>query len=166
MDAELVVSFVIGGGCAVMFAAFVIQLRRGKWLNLIAGNYFVTKEEAKTPEQRLLGRRVSNALVPAIPLSAFIPLAAMAETAGVQWLQTACLAAVAASTLALVATIAHLFVIYRRETRDAQEKLLAEDPSKEGEVRLDRLQTRVIYGFLLFMLAIYLGTAVYTTLSS
>lgn len=43
MDAELVVSFVIGGGCAVMFAAFIIQLRRGKWLNLIAGNYFVTK---------------------------------------------------------------------------------------------------------------------------
>lgn len=166
MDADLVASFVIGGGCAVMFAAFVIQLRRGKWLNLIAGNYFVTKEEAKTPEQRLLGRRVSNALVPAIPLSAFIPLAAMAETAGVQWLQTACLAAVATSTLALVATIAHLFVVYHRETRAAQEKLLAEDPSKEGDVRLNRLQTRVIYGFLLFMLAIYLGTAAYTTLSS
>lgn len=121
MDAELVVSFVIGGGFAVMFAAFTIQLRRGKWLNLIAGNYFVTKEEAKTPEQRLLGRRVSNALVPAIPLSAFIPLAAMAEAAGVQWLQTACLAAVATSTFTLVATIARLFVVYRRETRAAQE---------------------------------------------
>lgn len=114
----------------------------------------------------MLGRRVSNALVPAIPLSAFIPFAAMAEAAGVQWLQTACLAAVATSTFALVATIARLFVVYRRETRAAQEKLLAEDPSKEEDVRLDRLQTRVIYGFLLFMLAIYLGTAVYTTLSS
>ena len=54
----------LGGGvfCLVlfmMFALFAWKLWHGKWLNLIAGNNFVTKEEMNTPIQRALGRRVA-----------------------------------------------------------------------------------------------------------
>lgn len=59
MDVELAVSFALGGGSALLFAVTAFRPWHGKWLNLIAGNYFVAKEEAKTPEQRQLGRRVA-----------------------------------------------------------------------------------------------------------
>lgn len=44
---------------SLLFLVLGIQFVRGKWLNLIAGNNFVSKEEMKTSYQRRLGRLVA-----------------------------------------------------------------------------------------------------------
>lgn len=166
MDVELVVTFVLGGGTAVLFAVMAFKLWHGKWLNLIAGNYFVTKEEAKSPEQRQLGRRVAVVVVPCAIMCALIPVAAVAEALGLQAVQLATYVLVGISAVVMVALIVRLFVVGHREQRAAEERLLAQDPSREDNVRLNHLQTRVIYGFLAFMLIVYLAVAAYGALTS
>lgn len=44
---------------SLLFLVLGVQFVRGKWLNLIAGNNFVSKEEMKTSYQRRLGRLVA-----------------------------------------------------------------------------------------------------------
>lgn len=44
---------------SLLFLVLGIQFVRGKWLNLIAGNNFVSKEGMKTSYQRRLGRLVA-----------------------------------------------------------------------------------------------------------
>lgn len=166
MDVELVVSFALGGGTAILFAVMAFKLWHGKWLNLIAGNYFVTKEEAKSPEQRRLGRRVAVVIVPCAVMCALIPVTAIAEALGLQAVQFASYVLVALAAVVMVALIVRLFVVGHREQRAAEEKLLAQDPSQEDNVRLNHLQARVIYGFLVFMLIMYLAVAAYGALAS
>lgn len=166
MDVELVVSFALGGGSALLFAVMAFKLWHGKWLNLIAGNYFVTKEEAKSPEQRQLGRRVAVVVVPCAIMCALIPVTAIAEALGLQAVQFASYVLVAIAAVVMVALIVRFFVLGHREQRAAEEKLLAQDPSQEDNVRLNHLQARVIYGFLAFMLVVYLAVAAFGVLTS
>lgn len=166
MNVELAVSFALGGGSALLFAVMAFKLWHGRWLNLIAGNYFVTKEEAKTPEQRQLGRRVAVVIVPCAVMCALIPVTAVAEALGLQAVQTASFALLAITTVVMLALIARLFVVGHREQHAAEEKLLAQDPSQEDNIRLNHLQARVIYGFLAFMLVVYLAVAAYGVLTS
>ena len=166
MDVELVVSFMLGGGSALLFAVMAFKLWHGKWLNLIAGNYFVTKEEAKSPEQRQLGRRVAVVVVPCAVMCALIPVTAIAEALELQAVQFASFVLVALAAVAMVALIVRFFVLGHREQRAAEEKLLAQDPSQEDNVRLNHLQARVIYGFLAFMLVVYLAVAAHGVLTS
>ena len=165
MDVELVVSFALGGGSARLFAVMACKLLHGTWLNLIAGNYFVTKEEAKTPEQRQLGRRVAVVVIPCAIMCALIPVTAVAEALGLQAIQVASYTLVVIAAVVMVALIVRLFVVGHREQRAAEEKLLAQDPSQEDNVRLNHLQARVIYGFLAFMLIVYLAVAAYGALT-
>ena len=154
MDIELAWTAGVGVGGALLFAVLAVQLRRGRWLNLIAGNYFVTKEEAKTPEQRKLGRRVSILLVPCIVLCALIAVRALAERAGIGWLQTACDALVAVAMVVFAVMCVRYYLDNRRAWRAGHRKLLEEDPSRSEDVRVDLMQERVILGIPLFMLAV------------
>lgn len=165
MDVKLAVSFVLGGGFALLLVVMAIHLWRGRWLNLIAGNYFVTKEEAKTPEQRQLGRRVAGVIAPCAIMCALVPVAAVAEALGLRAVQAASHALVVIAAVVMVALIVRLFVIGHRDQHAAEERLLAQDPSQEDNIRLNHLQTRVLYGFLVFMLVLYLAAAAYGALA-
>ena len=56
---------------ALLFLVLGVQFMRGKWLNLIAGNNFVSKEEMKTSYQRRLGRLVAAPMFAAACALAF-----------------------------------------------------------------------------------------------
>ena len=69
------------------------------------------------------------------------------------------------AAVVMVALIVRLFVIGHRDQHAAEERLLAQDPSQEDNIRLNHLQTRVLYGFLVFMLVLYLAVAAYGALA-
>ena len=56
---------------ALLFLVLGVQFMRGEWLNLIAGNNFVSKEEMKTSYQRRLGRLVAAPMFAAACALAF-----------------------------------------------------------------------------------------------
>lgn len=59
----------------VGFVVWGIQLIRGRLLNTIAGNNFVTKDQYNDPRQRGLGKRVGAVMICAGTMSGFISLA-------------------------------------------------------------------------------------------
>lgn len=53
---------------AALFAVCAAKLWQGKWLNLIAGNTFATREELELPYQKRMAKEVSTLLAFCIPL--------------------------------------------------------------------------------------------------
>lgn len=98
-------------------------------------------------------------------MCALVPVAAVAEALGLRAVQAASHALVVIAAVVMVALIVRLFVIGHRDQHAAEERLLAQDPSQEDNIRLNHLQTRVLYGFLVFMLVLYLAAAAYGVLA-
>lgn len=130
------------------------KLRRGQWLNLIAGNTFADEEERQRPYQRRMGRNVANVLVLcAAGLPVLIWLARLAEEGVVG--NGAILLAVATFIVALVAACAALSVKARRAAR-SEERAMGLPEASKAEGRLDRVQTIVVCAVVAFMLAVSL----------
>lgn len=130
------------------------KLRRGQWLNLIAGNTFVDEEERRRPYQRRMGRDVANVLaLCAVGLPVLIWLAYLADEGTVG--HDAVLLAAAAFFVALAAACVALSVKARRAARSEDRAAgLPEPPKAEGA--LDRIQAIVICALVAFMLAVSL----------
>ena len=151
--------FVGGVFCLAMFALFALlgwKFWQGKWLNFIAGNNFVAKEEMQTPYQRDLGRH--TAVVMACCCMAILLLAAttaLPVLAGDQAHLIRPVLITAAIALILVPCI-WLVVWSNRRARKEQDELVAADPSQADNVRFERKQALVCLVILGGMLAIYL----------
>ena len=144
--------------CLIAVEALLVvlawKLRRGQWLNLIAGNTFVDEEERKRPYQRQMGRDVSNVLaLCAVGLPILIWLARLAEEGVVG--EGTVLPACVAFTAALVAACVALSVKARRAARSEDRTMGLPEPSK-AEGTFDRTQTIVICILVAFMLAVSL----------
>ena len=77
------VFFILLALFALLFLVLGIQFMRGRWLNLIAGNNFVSKEEMKTSYQRRLGRLVAAPMFAAACALAFQAASALLRFKGV-----------------------------------------------------------------------------------
>ena len=140
----LAIGLVISVALAALFAVLAWKYWHGQWLRSIAGNNFVPEEEYASPEQRKLGRRVSVAMIIACAMSATIPMIGFGGFLGNETLYTLGATLCGASTVALIAYIVLMFVAMSRERRNAENELMAKDPSQSENVRLDRRATIVL----------------------
>ncbi len=76
------VIFILLALFSLLFLVLGIQFMRGGWLNLIAGNNFVSKEEMKTSYQRRLGRLVAAPMFAAACALAFQAASALLRSKG------------------------------------------------------------------------------------
>lgn len=76
------VAFIFLAVFALLFLVLGVQFMRGKWLNLIAGNNFVSKEEMKTSYQQRLGRLVAVPMFAAACALAFQAASALLRFKG------------------------------------------------------------------------------------
>lgn len=136
----------------VVFAVLAWKYWHGQWLRSIAGNNFVSDEEYDSPEQRKLGKRTSIAMIIGCAVAAAIPVIGFGSFTGNEALYATGGALCFASTVALIGYIVWMFMVMGRERRVAENELLAKDPSKTDDVKLDRRATVV----LLVILCVYL----------
>lgn len=150
---------------AAVFALLSIMFYRGKWLNLIAGNNFVTKEEMQQPSQRELGKKVSIC----VGLSA-VAVAGLFLRAVAEMFDGAALSAVAMVVFAVFGVGALGDVVYlsvwsirkssqeRRKRLDGARAASSREKAKiEEDVRLERRQAIVIGVIIVAMLVFYLA---------
>lgn len=149
---ELIVGLVICLAMLVLFALMAWKYWHGQWLRSIAGNNFVSEEEYGSPEQRKLGKRISLAMIISCSMVAAIPLVGIGRFLGDDLLFSTGSALSAASIAALVIYLVWMFAVMSRERRIAENELIAQDPSKTDDVKLDRSATVV----LLVIICVYL----------
>lgn len=147
--------------CVVIAAVFLLmawKMWHGQWLNLIAGNNFVTKEEMETPEQRQLGRGVALILALCGFASVALAVAACAEAlvvdeAGGVVFRNGCFIVAGVLFAAAMVFMVRMFVKGARERRRENQRRIEEaeaagdarEKSKvEADVRLESKQGRVV----------------------
>lgn len=158
---ENVAAALVTGGMAVLFAVLAVQFRRGRWLNLIAGNNYVTREGMRAPEQRLLGRRVARVMWAGAAMCLFLVAMSAADAAGAEQAFAACSAGCGASVAVMVALIAYTMAKGVRERRAALDAELAAGTVKPADAHLERTQTVVVLVFVAVMVAVFVGLSLY-----
>ena len=152
--------FVGGVFCLAMFALFALlgwKFWQGKWLNFIAGNNFVAKDEMQTPYQRDLGRH--TAVVMACCCMAILLFGRNhgLARAGGRPRRTLIRPVLITAAIALILVPCIWLVVWsNRRARKEQDELVAADPSQAENVRFERKQALVCLVILGGMLAIYL----------
>ena len=149
----------------VLFAVLAWKFRHGAWLNLIAGNNFVTKEEMQQPYQRELGRKMSVwCMAPAVLMCASLLVTGIGDAAGSREAFVAGLALCAVFCAAMLVGIVRIMIWSNRLSEQERDRRLA-DATRAGErarrrvednVRLEKRQTTVIVIIIVVMLAFYL----------
>lgn len=141
----------------ILFAIFAWKLWHGKWLNLIAGNNFVTKEEMNTPLQRALGRRV--AIVMLCCCASILVLGASTALRALVGPTVGMLPdALVGLAIALIVIPCIWVVVWsNKRAHEEQEALVEADPSQADNVRFERKQTLVGLVILIGVVAIYLS---------
>lgn len=148
----LVIGLAFSLAMLALFALMAWKYWHGQWLRSIAGNNFVPEEEYGSPEQRKLGRRTSVAMVIACVMVASIPIIGYGSFLQSEAVFAAGSALCGTSTVALLGYLVWMFAVMGKERRAAENELVARDPSKSEDVKLDRRATVV----LLVILAVYL----------
>ena len=130
------------------------KLRRGQWLNLIAGNTFADEEERRRPYQRRMGRDVANVLaLCAVGLPVLMWLARLADEGALG--HDAVRLAVAVFVAAMVIACIVVSVKTRRAMRSEDRAMGVPEPPKVEE-SLDRTQAIIVCVLVVAMLAISL----------
>lgn len=151
------IGLAVCGVIAVVFLLMAWKMWHGQWLNLIAGNNFVTEDEMKTPEQRQLGRGVAMILA----LSGFaVAVFAAAECvdimniggAGQDALRTGCFVLGGVLLAASMVYLPYMMVKGARERKRENRKRIKEAEASgnarekkkaEADVRLESQQGKV-----------------------
>ena len=158
---------VVAVAMAVLCAVFVVlacSFRRGKWLNLIAGNNFVTKEEMGSPDQRKLGKQVGILMflgAAGCAACAFMSVGGMIESEPVR------IAGTVLSVIAWLSLVAGCVLLVVRSVcsqRESQRELLAHDPSQAEGVGLERRQTKAVLGIIGALVVVYLVIGAFAVL--
>lgn len=153
---EHIIAFAFCFALTTLFGLMAWKYWHGQWLRSIAGNNFVSDEEYGSAEQRRLGRRMSVAMVFACLMTATLTCAQLGKMLENEAVYSLCMALTAATTALLVAYLVWLFAVMWREQRAAQNALMAADPSRTEDVKLDRRATVVLLVVLLVYLIIVL----------
>lgn len=149
---EHIIAFALCFAQTALFGLMAWKYHHGQWLRSIAGNNFVSNEDYNSPEQRRLGKRMSVAMVFACLMTATLTCAQLGTMLENEVVYASCMALTAATTALLVLYLVWLFAVMWRERRAAQNALMATDPSRTEDVKLDRRATVV----LLIVLLVYL----------
>lgn len=165
LSADHIVGLAFPAALLVLFAVLAWKFRRGEWLNLIAGNNFVTKEEMQLPYQRELGRKMSVwCMAPAMLMCASLLVTGVGDAVGSREAFAAGLVLCAVFCVAMLAGIARIMIWSNRLARQEREQRLA-DAKQAGErarkraeddARLEKRQMAVIVAIIVVMLAFYL----------
>lgn len=131
-----------------MFALFALLARkfwRGQWLNLIAGNNFVTKEEMDTPVQRRLGKRISIAMIIVCVMITSFTAMSISNFMDANMVHEVALVLSFVSGSALLIYFVWLFAIQWREGKIEQHKAVVAGVASKKDVKFDMKQARVLY---------------------
>lgn len=175
-----VIGLVVCAVIAVVFLLMAWKMWHGQWLNLIAGNNFVTKEEMKTSEQRQLGRGV--ALIMALCGFAAVVLAVAAcgemlafKEAGADAFLNGCFVVAGVLFAASMVFLAYMMLKGSRERKrenlrrieEAEASGNAREKSKvEADVHLESKQGRVVTVIVGAMVLIYVFLALFAAQSN
>ncbi len=149
----------------VLFAVLAWKFRHGAWLNLIAGNNFVTKEEMQQPYQRELGRKMSVwCMVPAMLMCASLLVTGVGDATGSREAFVAGLVLCAVFCVTMLAGIVRIMVWSSRLAKREHEGRLTDAKQAGGrarkraedDARLEKRQMTVIIVIIVVMLAFYL----------
>lgn len=165
LSADHIAGLALPAAMLVLFAVLAWKFRHGAWLNLIAGNNFVTKEEMQQPYQRELGRKMSVwCMAPAVLMCASLLVTGIGDAAGSREAFVAGLVLCAVFCAAMLAGIVRIMIWSNRLAKQEREQRLADAKQTGGrarkraedDVHLEKRQTTVIVIIIVVMLAFYL----------
>lgn len=140
-DAGALVGIAVGVGTMALFSLMAWKMWHGQWLNLIAGNYYVTKEEMKQPLQRALGRKVAVCVLLFVGMVLGVIAMSVGEAAGIDELAAVGTFMFGAFTVAAIADTVYIMVWSRRlaaeERRVRLEQAQAKGPAAERREKAD-----------------------------
>lgn len=163
---ELIGAIAVSTVLFALFALMAWKFWHGHWLRAIAGNNLVSDEEYDSPFQRALGRRAAVVMacccVSMILLPASTAASAFAGEAGAAVSSVL----VGAAFLLIAGPCVWVVVWSNRQARRQRNEMLAADPSKAEDVKLDR-KAGVVLGVILGVyLLVVLGVFVVASLAT
>lgn len=163
---ELIGAAVVSIVLFAFFALMAWKFWHGRWLRAIAGNNFVSDEEYGSPFQRALGRRVAVAMVCCCVSMVLLPASTAATAFGGEAGAAVSSALVGAAILLIVGPCVWVVVWSNRQARRQRNEMLAADPSKAEDAKLDRKAAVVLGAILGVYLLIVLVVFVVASLAT